>query len=178
MIITEKEKNSHYKWLLFKFIPKFSLNSFMEPKKTPDSEIFQLLPKQGQLGRVDRFPILTDPVFLKHNRRISLVYKEEWMRIRISQNKLKYEFNRISLKLSDEEFFECISIHWNPKDQLTVPYQPHVHINSQNRYYFNKIHIPLNNWGKYYPANIEEYHAWLNGLIDFLNSEFPRCLKK
>lgn len=176
MVIDERAKKLHFKWLRGKVCSR-SKGSFVNSKISDGALHFSLefSPKYA-----NHKPLV--PEFTFKDSRFSpfpilWMFKEIWS---VAGAGNKYEFCGFFLRMMDHSESEILSIHWNFPCPDRQRYQPHWHFPFVTEgYYLRHLHVPLNQeWGSYYPPDLNSYHKWLDGLFVFLDSEFPRCLRK
>jgi len=107
-------------------------------------------------------------------------YMEKW-KIEYNQSKklkINYIFCGLTIiffNISNDEF---LSVHWNNPSPDKEPYQPHWHFRIKNDdYSLKKLHLPITSWDRLAPKNLDQYHCWIDKLIQFIDNEFPKCLK-
>jgi hypothetical protein len=173
MVITEDNKRDHYDWLRRKLCSR-SDRSWIKPEIS-DNTLHLVLKFTPAFGiKKDLIP----PFSFKDSQLAGLLvfweFEEEW-----TYRKKHYSFSRLCLRIKDQSKSEILCVHWTSPCPPCEPYQPHWHFSfDREGYYLNRLHVPLNHyWDKYYPENLDVYHKWLEGLLQFLESEFPRCLR-
>lgn len=179
MRIDVKDKYSHIKWLNLNLTKHsncarinessqaaclfITLQPIQLGKSKPIEPICRLKYKQDDIVQV--------PIFWE--------FREKWWVSQSAKRRGKeYEFCGLYVKLLYGSDSEVLSLHWTSPSPKEEPYQPHWHIKLKTSpLLVAKIHFPLNeSWRDYFPSDMDTYHEWLKGLLQFLESEFPRCL--
>ena len=179
MKIDLKQISQHIKWLGLS-LNKYSADSRINRVQESTTISITLEPIQIGLRKPVKSicklkykdeNIINKPVFWE--------FREKWQLLVSAKKQLsQYEFCDLNIKLSDVSNFEFLSMHWTYPCPASTTYQPHWHLSSGgSRFYLNKIHFPINHsWRDYYPGDMNEYQGWLEGFLNFLYLEFPRCL--
>lgn len=180
MQITLKETSNHIKWLGLNVCP-YAVDSMIQ--RSERNAILDLTLKPSQWGKRKE----TEPICklkLKYSNNMVLpifwLFDEKWRVTSASRgSELQYDFCGLYIKLIDDSMSDLLSVHWTFPCPPSERYQPHWHLKwSCGNYSLAKIHFPLNHsWKNYYPDDINSYHKWLKGWLEFLEKEFPRCLQ-
>jgi|GEM_PF-4620662 len=175
MVISGKQKNDHYSWLIAKLTPRSKGSSVAQCLRS-DELVFSLtvLPKYGK--RKDILPAFHKCGKGIGDRIFTWRFLESWQPVIRS----KYRYSQLSVKILDVGGDEMLSIHWNVTCPDGEPYQPHWHFHlDKDSYYLTKVHIPLDScWGKVSPKSLDDYHKWVEGLLQFIEGEFANSLKR
>lgn len=181
--------NSHETWLR-ENLPRLSVSSWVH-KRYENSTITMELRASAEYGprstieEHKRWPKLRFRHYGSQGifARLKWIYLEKWI-LETEQRRRKstnaFEFSDLTIKILNDNDEEYLSIHWEATDDPSRKYQPHWHFHIiTDEYYLSNLHVPLNHsWGHWMVDGINNYHIWIDGLLDFIEGEFPRCLVK
>ncbi len=174
MVISRRQKNTHYDWLGTELTTR-SRGSFVTQQRKNNELVFTLTvpPKFGK--RKEIIPVFHQSGKGLGDRLFTWRFLESWQPV----DGQRYRYSRLSLVISDIACSEMLSVHWNAHSPDSEPYQPHWHFNlNRDRYYLAKVHVPLDSgWGSTRPESLEDYHQWVKGLLLFIEGEFAHSLK-